>query len=258
MGTPATATPRGAQDDPCAVVGTATVAGVATPTCRRFHASGAAVRLPADTPAATFGLWDGSRFLTRGGTIDVHGGGWEAVSMATGLYLRARVVGGTATNPHPALLVRQSAVLQPLVGLQAVAEIEWLTPPDGVKDARVILRFPRADVATVATYRRSIAVKGSCIADLTASPVAQQAYAPFFDEGRLEMTWLGGMHAPLDSEIVMDAPSGPSWMTRGPALIDLLDGPWKPSRVSFSIHANPMGTPASITGALGPTRGTPC
>jgi hypothetical protein len=249
---------RGAQEDPCAVMGTATVAGVTTPTCRRFHDGGAAIRLPADAPEATYGLWDGSRFLTRGGTLDVRGDGWEAVSMTSGLYLRAQVSDGVATDPVPALLVRQSAVLQPLVGLQAVARIEWLTPPDGVKDAPVILRFPRADVATVSTYRRSIAVKGACIPDLTASSAARQAYAPFFGEGRLRTYWTGGMHAPLDSEIVIDSATGPSWMTRGPALIDLLDGPWRPARVSFSIHANPMGTPASITGSLGPARGKPC
>ena len=55
---------------------------------------------------------------------------------------------------------------------------------------------------------------------------------------------------PLDSEIVIDSPSGPSWMTPGPALIDLLSTGWQPSRASFTIHANPIGTPANLDGPL--------
>lgn len=243
--------------DPCAVMGTAEVAGVTVPACRRFHGTGAAVRLSADTPEATYGVWDGRRLLTRSGAVAAQGAEWE--SLATpGLYLRARVLGRVATDPEPALFVSQSAVLRPLVGLQAVARIEWIDPPTGVKDARVILRFPAADVATVATYRRSIAVKGTCIADLTATPAAKRAYAPFLGDGRLELLWMGGMHMPVDSQIVLDSPNGPSWMTRGPALIDLLKGPWRPARVDFSIHAAPIGTPASIAGSLTQEIGRPC
>lgn len=244
--------------DPCAVMGTAKVAGVTVPTCRRFHPSGAAVRLPADTAAATYGLWNGWKMLTRSGSLRVSGDGWDAFSEPGQVYLRARVVDGVAVDPAPALLVRPSAVLSPLVGLEAVARVRWTDPPDGVTDAPLVLRFPNARTATVATYRRALDVNGTCIAALAGTPAAAEAYAPFFDDGRLELLWLGGMHMPVDSQIVISAPSGPSWMTRGPVLIDLLGEPWRPSRVRFSIHANPIGTPASITGALAQASGQPC
>ena len=251
-------TDRTALPSPCAEMGTTKVAGVTVPTCRRFHPSGAAVRLPADTAAATYGLWNGQKMLTRSGSLRVSGDGWDAFSQPGQVYLRARVVDGVAVDPTPALLVRPSAVLSPLVGLQAVARVRWSSPPDGVTDAPVVLRFPSARTATVATYRRALDVDGTCIAALAGTPAAAEAYAPFFDDGRLELLWYGDMHVPVNSQIVISSPSGPSWMTRGPVLIDLLDEAWRPSRVRFSIHANPIGTPASITGTLAQASGQPC
>ena len=260
MPTPASAAPmpHRARQAPCAEMGTTKVAGSVVPTCRRFHPSGAAVRLPADTPAATYGLWDGQQMRTRSGSLQVSGAGWDAFSQPGQVYLRVRVANGVAVDPTPALLVRSRAVLMPLVGQQAVARLRWLSPPDGVTDAPVVLRFPNARTATVATYRRALAVKGTCIAALAGTPAAAAAYAPFFGDGRLGLLWFSGMHMPVDSQIVIDSPSGPSWMTAGPALIDLLDEPWRPGRVSFSIHANPIGTPASITGGLARASGRPC
>lgn len=260
MPTPASAAPvaHRALQAPCAEMGTTKVAGLVVPTCRRFHPSGAAVRLPADTPAATYGLWNGKRMVTRAGSLRGSGEGWDSFSQPGQVYLRARVVDGVAVDPTPALVVRPSAVLSPLVGLQAVARVQWLSPPDGVTDAPAVLRFPSARTATLATYRRALNVNRKCIAALAGTPATAEAYAPFFDGGRLDLLWFSDMHGPLNSEIVISSPSGPSWMTRGPALIDLLEEPWRLRRVSFSIHASPVGTPASITGGLTEVRGQPC
>ncbi|MFM9048809.1 MAG: hypothetical protein ACKOMX_02030, partial [Actinomycetota bacterium] len=220
------------------------------PTCRQFHASGAAVRFPADTAEATYGLWDGTALLTRSGTIPIAGDGWEQLASVTGLYLMASVKEGLAVDPTPALLVRPSAVLDPLVGRQARVMVRWLAPPEGATDARAILRFPTRSTAEIATYRQGLRVGATCVAALAKTPAARQLYAPFFADGTLALLWYPAMHTALDSEIVIDSPNGPSWMTRGPELIDLLRDPWKPTRVAFSIHANPMGTPAQIKGPL--------
>jgi hypothetical protein len=196
--------------------------------------------------------------LTRSGRLRGAGDGWDAFSQPGQVYLRARVVDGVAVDPTPALLVRPSAILRPLVGLQAVARVRWSDPPDGVTDAPMVLRFPSARTAAVATYRRALDVNGNCIAALAGTPASAKAYAPFFNDGHLDLLWFSDMHVPVNSQIVISAPGGPSWMTRGPALIDLVEEPWQLRRVSFSIHASPFGTPASIAGDLTEVRGRPC
>ena len=238
----------------CAVMGTAAVNGTTVPTCREFHASGAGVRLPADSPGATYGLWDGSGLLTRDGAVPISGDGWDELSGARGLYLAATVQDGAAVDPQPALLVRSSAVLSPLVGQQARAEVSWMSPPDGIANAPALIRFPSRTTATIATYRHGLRVGSQCIPALAASSAARAVYRPFFAGGNLKLLWFPAMHSDLDSEIVIDSMAGPSWMTPGPALIDLLTSPWKPTRVDFRIHANPIGTPANIDGRLSPER----
>ena len=236
----------------CAVEGRTVVEGWGVTTCRQFHPSGAAVRLPADSARTVYGLWDGTGLLTRSGTLPVAGGRWDDLAQITGLYLRARLVDGAATNPVPVLLVESSAVLTPLAGLQARVGIRWINPPPGVSDAPALLRFTSATTAQVATYRHGLRVAARCIPALAATKTTRAAYEPFFGQGDLAVLWFAGMHAPVDSEIVVDSQMGPSWMTRGPALIDLLSGPWLPTQVDFSIHANPIGTPAQMVGPLRP------
>lgn len=236
----------------CAVEGRTVVEGWGVTTCRQFHPSGAAVRLPSDSSRTVYGLWDGAGLLTRSGTMPVAGGRWDDLAQITGLYLRARVVDGAATNPVPVLLVESSAVLTPLAGLQARVGIRWINPPPGVSDAPALLRFTSATTARVATYRHGLRVGARCIPALAGTKATRDAYEPFFGQGDLALLWFAGMHAPVDSEIVVDSRMGPSWMTRGPALIDLLSGPWVPSQVDFTIHANPIGTPAQMVGPLRP------
>lgn len=251
---PATAGDIPRPDTMCAVEGRTVVEGWEVTTCRQFHDSGAAVFLPADSTRAVYGLWDGTGLLTRSGTLPVAGARWDALSQVSGLYLRATPRDGTATNPVPVLLVRSSAVLTPMAGLQARVGIRWIDPPDDVPDAPAILRFTSSTTAEVATYRHGLRVGPRCIPALADTKATRAAYEPFFGEGDLALLWFAGMHAPVDSEIVVDSQMGPSWMSRGPALIDLLSGPWQPTRVDFSIHANPVGTPAQMAGPLGPIR----
>ena len=241
-------------DTMCAVEGRAVVEGWGVTTCRQFHPSGAAVRLPGDSARVVYGLWDGSGLLTRSGTLPVAGDRWDALGQVTGLYLRARLVDGTATNPAPVLLVKSSAVLTPLVGLQARVGIRWMSPPEGISDAPALLRFTSSTTAEVATYRHGLQVGSRCIPALADTKATRAAYEPFYGDGSLALLWFGGMHAPVDSRIVVDSQRGPSWMTEGPALIDLLSAPWTPARVDFGIHANPIGTPAQMAGPLGPIR----
>lgn len=241
-------------DTMCAVEGRTVVEGWGVATCRQFHESGAAVHLPEDSTRAVYGLWDGTGLLTRSGTLPVAGGRWETLSPISGLYLRATPRDGTATNPVPVLLVKPSAVLSPMAGLQARVGVQWFDPPPGVSDTTALLRFTSSTAAEVATYRHGLRVGARCIPALADTKTTRAAYEPFFGEGDLALLWFAGMHAPVDSEIVVDSQMGPSWMTRGPALIDLLSGPWQPTRVDFTIHANPIGTPAQMAGPLGPTR----
>ena len=236
----------------CAVEGRTLVEGWGVTTCRQFHPSGAAVRLPADSSRTVYGLWDGAGLLTRSGTLQVAGGRWDDLAQISGLYLRARLVDGAATNPVPVLLVESSAVLTPLAGLQARVGIRWINPPPEVSDAPALLRFTSATTAQVATYRHGLRVGARCIPALADTKATRAAYEPFFGQGDLALLWFAGMHAPVDSEIVVDSRMGPSWMTRGPALIDLLSGPWTPAQVDFTIHANPIGTPAQMVGPLRP------
>ncbi len=236
----------------CAVEGRTLVEGWGVTTCRQFHPSGAAVRLPADSSRTVYGLWDGAGLLTRSGTLPVAGGRWDDLAQISGLYLRARLVDGAATNPVPVLLVESSAVLTPLAGLQARVGIRWINPPPEVSDAPALLRFTSATTAQVATYRHGLRVGARCIPALADTKATRAAYEPFFGQGDLALLWFAGMHAPVDSEIVVDSRMGPSWMTRGPALIDLLSGPWTPAQVDFTIHANPIGTPAQMVGPLRP------
>ena len=246
--------PAAAATAPCAAMGTTTVLGTTVPTCREFHATGAGVRLPGDSAGATYGVWDGTGLLTRSGTVPTSGAGWDALSSVPGLYLRASVADGVAVEPEPALLVKSSAVLAPLVGLQARVRVEWMSPPNGVPNAPALIRFPSRTEATVATYRHGLRVGKACILALAASTVTRQAYAPFFAKGTLALLWFPAMHTNLDSQIVIDSRNGPSWMSEGPALVELLTSTWQPARVDFRIHANPIGTPATLAGVLSPQR----
>ena len=135
----------------------------------------------------------------------------------------------------------------------------WRIPPAGISDADALLAFTSRTTASILNYRHAAGIEGHCMAALAASSAERSAYDPFFGSGALTVYWTPSMHAPTDSEIVLDAPTGPSWMSPGPQIIDLLEGPWRPTQVSFHIHANPIGTPATLEGPLMPgTSATGC
>ena len=247
----------GDADQPCAAMGTAEAAGQQVPSCEKFYGSGAAIRVPADTSRVVYGVLNGSTLQTRSGDLPVAGSAWTPYQDAFGLLLRARVAQGKAVDPKPVVLVSQRAVLAPFATLQSSATVAWMSPPSGVSDAPALLRFDSRTSATIVNYAHGVRVGGRCLPALAGTAAEKSVYRPFFGSGALTVYWTPGMHAPPDSEIVLDSPTGPSWMSPGPQVVGLLEGPWSPTRVSFTIHANPIGTPATISGALGPGTSPP-
>ncbi len=248
----ALASPAGDTSTPCPTMSTAQAAGQTVPTCEAFYGSGAAIKVPADTTTVVYGLLNAGTLQTRSGDFPASSDAWQPYETAFGLLVRARIVDGAAVYPRPVVLVRQRPVLQPLLGTHARAAVEWMSPPAGVQDGTAVLAFTSRTSATVLNYHRAARIDGRCVPGLATTNATKAAYAPYLDSGTLEVYWTPGMHSPTDSEIVMDSPSGPSWMTPGPQLLDLLGGPWKPTKVDFRIHANPIGTPATIAGTIKP------
>ena len=218
-------------------MGSATVNGQRLPSCEQLYASGAAIRLPADSPTATYGSFAGNTFATRGGDFTVSGSDWSAWQGpgTDAVVFVARITGGQATNPRAVLVIAQGAVLGPLVGLQARVDISWVAPPAGVSNAKGLLRFANLGRATLANLRAPVQAGGTCLPSLaTTAPVG--TYQAFFGNGHFTLTWYPAMHAPGDSEIVLDPGSGPTWMTGAASIPTLLSAPWRPTTVSFGIH----------------------
>ena len=243
----------------CRAMGSTEVAGRTVVTCQAFYTSGPAIRVPADTATVVYGVLSEGTLKTRSGDIPVAGSAWKQYASTFGLLIKARITKGTAVDPRPVVLVSQRAVLAPLAGQHSHAAIEWMSPPDGVGDADALVAFTSRTSASILNYHRAASIEGHCMPAIAATAAEKSAYAPFFGKGTLAVFWNPGMHSPTDSEIVLDSRSGPSWMSPGPQIVDLLTGPWKPTEVSFRIHANPIGTPATLEGPLMPgTTATRC
>ena len=248
----ALATAPGATQPPCPALGSTQVAGRTMATCLAFYSSGAAIRVPADTATTVYGVLSDTTLHTRSQDLPVGGRAWEPYRAALGLLIKARVAQGKAVDPQPVVLVTQRAVLTPLAGRHVHAAIGWLSPPEGVSDTDAVIAFPSRTTARVLNYHRPARLEGHCMPAVASTAAERAAYAPFFADGTLTVYWTPGMHTPTDSEIVLDSPVGPSWMASGPQIVDLLSGPWQPRELSFGIHANPIGTPATLTGPLMP------
>lgn len=233
-------------------MGSTQIDGRTVATCQAFYASGPAIRVPADTAAVVYGVLSDGTFITRSGDLPAAGRAWAPYASTFGLLIKARVAKGKAVDPRPVVLVSQRAVLTALAGHHAHAEIQWMSPPEGVSDAGALIAFTSRTSASILNYHRGAKIDGHCMPAIATTPAEKSAYAPFFGTGTLAVYWTPGMHSPTDSEIVLDSPSGPSWMSPGPQIVDLLTKPWKPTRISFRIHANPIGTPATLEGPLMP------
>lgn len=244
--------PAQAGGDPaCPSMGRATAFGVDVPSCLSLYDAGPGIHLPSDTSTRVYGVAADGTFTTRAGSVAVSGPAWAAFtgSDAARVIVVARRSGTAVSNPRPVLYVDSAAILRPLAGQQGVLDIAWVAPPAGVTNGKGLLRFSRPAHATLANLSRPVRAGGECLPALS-----DPAYAPYFGSGHFTLTWFPAMHTPADSEIVLDAGTGPTWMTRGPQVADLMSGAWHPIEVAFGIHANPLGTPASLTGPLGPLK----
>ena len=263
---------------PCASLGKAVqLNGVSVPVCAALYASGSAIRLPRDTTAVRYGvlstLSTAHLLLRTGKQLSVRSTlvpkapqvGAGAKSYSQVIY-RAAVRGGKVSRLVPALFVPTTTPLRAYRQKLFIGEINNLGATDGLPASD----FVRLDFS--GTFSADGALKGT-FANLTQSvrrnsilepPAPCEAallgldqarndwYAPILgNSANITMAWDPAMHGPLDSELVIYLSSGISYMTHSPTLLELMTGHIDAAaQQQFSIHGNPMGTPAWFTGSF--------
>lgn len=266
------AAPSGGLDTPCLRMGShVSVLGHATPTCVQFYAD-TAVHAPLPTAAIAYGYLEGAMgalhtFHSVYGSISVANGVGAKIinnaSLSARLLVRATIATGEVIAVEPWLYITDSAVASGYADKQITGRAVALAPPAGVP-ASMWMRIAFAQRANkvsgrIVNYQRGVKAHGSCHPAMLTAATASFVRQTLGSHGDFTVSWSPAMHAPGDSEVVLQTSRGPSYMTRGPVLAELISGPWAPTEVSFVIHGNPVGTIAQLQGSVGPrTTVVPC
>jgi len=268
----AEAAPSGGLDTACLRMGApVSVLGHATPTCVQFHAD-TAVHAPLPTSTTAYGYLEGAMgalhtFHSVYGSISVANGVGakiiNSVSLSGRLLVRATIAAGEVIAVEPWLYINESAVTSVYANKQITGRAVALAPPVGVP-ASMWMRIAFAKDAVhasgrIVNYQIGVKAHGSCHSAMLTAATASFVRQTLGSHGDFTVSWNPAMHAPGDSEVVLQTSRGPSYMTRGPVLSELISGPWAPTEVSFVIHGNPVGTIAQLQGSVGPrTTVVPC
>ena len=268
----AQAAPSGSMDTPCLRMGSPVrVLAHVTPTCVQFHAD-IAVHAPLPTSTTAYGYLEGAMgavhtFHSVYGSITVANGVGAKiinnVSLSARLLVRATIAAGEVTAVEPWLYITDTAVTSVYADKQITGRAVALAPPAGVP-ASMWMRIAFAQrakdvVGRIVNYQRGVKAHGSCHPAMLTAGTAAFVRQTLGSHGDFMLSWSPAMHAPGDSEVVLQTSRGPSYMTRGPVLSEIISGPWAPTEVSFVIHGNPVGTIAELQGSVGPrTTVVPC
>ena len=268
----AQAAPSGGIDTPCLRMGSpVSVLGHVTPACMQFYAD-TAVHAPLPTSTTAYGYLEGAMgavhtFHSVYGSISVANGVGakiiNSVSLSGRLFVRATIAAGEVTAVEPWLYINESAVTSVYANKQITGRAVALAPPAGVPASmwmRIAFAKGVIDVSgRIVNYQSSVKAHGSCHPAMLSSSTASFVRQTLGSHGGFTVSWSPAMHAPGDSEVVLQTFRGPSYMTRGPVLSEIISGPWAPAEVSFVIHGNPVGTIAQLRGSVGPrTSVVPC
>lgn len=266
------AVPSGGLDTPCLRMGSPVrVLGHATPTCVQFYAD-IAVHAPLPTATIAYGYLEGSMGALHtfhsvyGSIIVANGVGAKIInnaSLSARLLVRATIAAGEVIAVEPWLYITDSAVTSGYADKQITGRAVALAPPAGMP-ASMWMRIAfgqRANKVSgrIVNYQHGVKAHGSCHSAMLTTSTAAFVRRTLGSHGNFTVSWSPAMHAPGDSEVVLQTSRGPSYMTRGPVLAELISGPWAPTEVSFVIHGNPVGTIAQLQGSVGPrTTVVPC
>ena len=266
----------------CKVMGPlVTINRMPIPSCKVFYASGTAIRLPKDTRTVKYGVLETlttATFIDRAGkrlTVKssltpkaptIGAGGMKSYSQ---VVYQATLRNGKISKVTPALFVSTKTALRPYLNQSFIGELTNLQPDAGVPATD----FVRMDFG--ASFTSDGALSGS-FTNLLNSVRRNQLLEPpapcepallglasardtwysriFSNTPSVTLVWDPAMHGPQDSELVIYVGSGIGYMTHSPTLLELMKGNVATSATKqFTIHGNPMGTPASFTGAFAPT-----
>ena len=267
---------------PCKEMGPlVTINRLAVPSCKTLYSSGAAIRLPKDSRTVKYGVLDTlttATFIDRAGqrlTVTtkltpkeptIGAGGMKSYSQ---VVYQASLRNDKITKVTPALFVSTKTVLRPYLNQSFIGELTNLLPDADVPATD----FVRMDFG--ASFTSEGALSGSftnlvnsvrrsqlleppapCEPALLGVDSARDAwYAKIFGTSpAVTLAWDPAMHGPQDSELVIYVGGGISYMTHSPTLLELMKGNLGiRAQKQFTIHGNPMGTPASFTGSFAPT-----
>lgn len=245
----------------CAAIGAPVQVGrVATVACTRFHPD-VAIRLPEPTATVSYGYLSGRtgeqvmlETPTRSIPVQAGVGSYitDDVALAARVLVSATIRGGTVTAVRPWLYIDESAIVSVFGGRQLTGRAVTMGAPAGVRSSMWLRMAFNADgtVARIVNYSAPLRGRGACRPAILTPTSRAFVRSTLGAHGILDLSWSPAMHAPGDSEIVLTSKRGPSYMTRGPLLDELIKGPWAPTELSFAIHGNPIGSVAQISGAL--------
>lgn len=261
----------------CQRMGTAVkISGVSVPTCAALYKSVPGIRVGKDSRTVKYGTvasFGKSTFIDRTGKSfsippklvpsnpKVGVGGAKSLSQV--LYA-ATLKYGKVSALKPVLFVPARAVVNPYRGLMFVGDVSNLRPAESIPDSDWVRwdfnPASNTDGSLSGTFsnlnqsiRRSSILEppAPCQSALNSGSLRTDWYSQVLGtDAGIKLSWDPAMHGPGDSELVVSI-GNVSYMTHSPTLTELLSASIRPSAsVTFSIHGNPMGTPADFAGSF--------
>ena len=229
------------------------------PTCATFYDRGAAIHLPADNATTKYGvLFDTAGFFDRFGNnygSDVTLG--LAPRVAGAIIVKATMSSNRVSAAEPVLEILPAAVLKRYTGKAFIGLVKNLNPPANVKhypwfqmdfyqrirNGRVFGEFLNYRVGIRWNHMKH------CRYGVMRTAAEHRWYRPIIGPtNKVSLSWNPAMHA-TDSELTLTFSSGVSYMRALPPTASLLRRNLKsPGLYEFTIHGNPVGTPAVFSG----------
>jgi hypothetical protein len=271
--------PATAASKPCLAMGASVKIGyVSVPTCAKFYTTKSAIRLPSDNANVKFGVivtgQSGSSAMAalmdrKNKSTSLSGklvpsvlvGKKEAVQY----IFQATIKHGHVTKLTPVLFVPTTTMLKPFFNTQFIGTVNNLIPADGINasewirwnfnqlnsDQRLSGQFVNLNQAVRAS--QMMEPPAPCEPALLSLDSKDGWYSSILGtSSAIAMYWDPAMHTRMDSEYVVVMSSQITYMTSAPSINTLLSSTVHiASAKSWSIHGNPMGTPANFDAGLG-------
>lgn len=263
---------------PCQTMGKAVKLGkVSVSTCAKFYSSKPAIKMPADTKTEKYGI-----VIVGESGSDAIGTLFDRKNKRTNLsaklvpaslinkpeaaqyIFKARLHKSKIVALTPILFVPKSTMVRPFVKTQFLGSAMNLSPAESISESDLIRwKFDslttKGEVAgKFLNLKNSVKMSqmveppAACATSLTELEGSTGWYTKILGTNDdIFITWFPAMHARMDSEFVvkMDGGLGVTYMSSAPTINSLLANKLDITAIdTFSIHGNPVGTPASFVG----------